>query len=109
MVFGGTALLVVAAATGELATFDPIRVSSQSWIAFSYLIVFGSWVGYSAYIWLVRNVAPARTATYAFVNPLVAVALGWAVAGESITARTAVAAAMIIAAVGLITLGSGDG
>jgi drug/metabolite transporter (DMT)-like permease len=98
----------VAVATGELAHPSAIHVSTESWIAFFYLIVFGSFIGYTAYIWLVRNMAPAQTATYAFVNPLVAVALGWAIAGESITIRTAVAATVIIAAVGLITIGSAD-
>jgi drug/metabolite transporter (DMT)-like permease len=104
MVFGGTGLLLAAAATGEFTHLAPREISAMSWAAWGYLIVFGSLIGYSAYIWLVRNVAPARTATYAFVNPLVAVALGWAIAGEPFTARTAGAAAVIIGAVGLITM-----
>ena len=107
MCSGGLGLLLLAGATGELTHLAPSRVSAESWAAFAYLIVFGSLIGYSAYIWLVRNVAPARAATYAFVNPLVAVALGWAVAGEPLTARTACAAAVIIGAVALITIGSG--
>jgi drug/metabolite transporter (DMT)-like permease len=104
MAFGGLALLATAAATGEFTHLSIREINTVSWAGFFYLIVFGSLVGYSAYIWLVRNVEPARVATYAFVNPLVAVTLGWAIAGESLTARTAVAAAAIIGAVALITM-----
>ena len=106
MCFGGIGLVLIAMVTGEFTRVTPAHISTVSWAAWLYLIVFGSLIGYSAYIWLVQNVAPALTATYAFVNPLVAVALGWAVAGEPLTARTAGAAAVIIAAVGLITVGS---
>jgi drug/metabolite transporter (DMT)-like permease len=98
------ALFVVAAATGELAHVDLSHVSTVSWIGFGYLIIFGSLIGFTAYVWLVRNVPPAQAATYAFVNPVVAVVLGWAIAGEPLTVRTGVAAAVIVAAVGSITL-----
>ncbi len=104
MVIGGLGLLLAAGVTGQLTHLQLASVSTVSWAAFFYLIIFGSLIGYSAYIWLVRNVAPARTATYAFVNPLVAVALGWAIAGEPLTIRTAGAAVLIIGAVGLITV-----
>jgi drug/metabolite transporter (DMT)-like permease len=70
-----------------------------------YLIIFGSLIGYSAYMWLLRVVSPARVATYAYVNPLVAVLLGWTLAGEALTMRMSVAAAIIILGVALITLG----
>jgi drug/metabolite transporter (DMT)-like permease len=73
-------------------------------LAFFYLIVFGAIVGYSAYIWLLRVTTPARVSTYAYVNPVVAVVLGWALAGEELTARMGVAALVIVAGVALITL-----
>jgi drug/metabolite transporter (DMT)-like permease len=109
MVSGGAALLVLAAATGEFSGFAPWRVSTASWIGFAYLIGAGSLIGFTAYIWLVRHVAPALAGTYAFVNPIVAVLLGWSIAGEALTARTAVAAAVIVAAVALITVGGAVG
>src|SRR6185312_6337817 len=88
MVWGAVALFVVAGATGELVRFDPREVAVASWMGFAYLVIFGSWVGFTAYIWLMRNVPTAHAATYAFVNPVVAVVLGWAVAGEPLTGRT---------------------
>lgn len=105
MLCGGAALLVLSAVTGEWRGFDPTRVSGQAVLAVAYLVVFGSLVAYSAYIWLLQMVPPARVATYAFVNPVVAVFLGWAFAGESLSMRTVVAAAIILGAVAMITLG----
>jgi len=104
MIFGSVALLTVAAATGEFRHFTPSQVSTASWIGFAYLIVFGSWVGFTAYIWLMRNVPTEHAATYAFVNPVVAVILGWAIAGESLSPRIGVAAVVIVGAVASITL-----
>jgi drug/metabolite transporter (DMT)-like permease len=104
MVWGGLALAVAAGATGEFARLDVARISATSWIAFVYLIIFGSLIGFTAYMWLVRNVAPAMTATYAFVCPVVAVLLGWAIAGEPLSGRTAAAGAAIVAAVAITTL-----
>ena len=72
-------------------------------IAFGYLVVFGSWVGFSAYTWLLRVTSPALSSTYAYVNPIVAVFLGWAFAGEALTLQTIVAAAVIITAVVILT------
>ncbi len=69
-----------------------------------YLIVFGSLVAFSAYVWLIQVATPAQVATYAYVNPVVAVLLGWAFAGEALTRSMMVAAAIIVAAVVLITL-----
>lgn len=66
-------------------------------------MLFGSFVGYTAYVWLLRVSTPAKVSTYAYVNPVVAVLLGWAFANEPITARTLIAAAIIVAAVALIT------
>ena len=78
-------------------------VSLRSLISFGYLVVFGSLVGFSAYIWLLRAVAPALVSTYAYVNPVVAVFLGWALAAEPITPRALIAAAIILFAVAIIT------
>ncbi|HYW07894.1 MAG TPA: EamA family transporter, partial [Longimicrobium sp.] len=69
----------------------------------AYLTVFGSLVAFTAYTWLLGVVSPARASTYAYVNPLVAVMLGWALANEALTARVAVSAVVIVAAVALIT------
>jgi drug/metabolite transporter (DMT)-like permease len=104
MVSGSAVLFVVAGVTGEIGHFTFAQVSTVSWLGFGYLIVFGSWVGFTAYIWLMRNVPIEHAATYAFVNPVIAVILGWAVAGEPFFARTAVAAVFIVAAVASITL-----
>ena len=109
MVGGGAALLAVSGATGEFRHLELARITAQSWWGWLYLIIFGSLVAFSAYIWLVRNVSLTLTSTYAFVNPVVAVLLGWAIAGEALTVRTAVAAGLIVTAVGLITMSHRDG
>ena len=80
------------------------RVSLRSALGLLYLVVFGSIVAFSAYIWLLRVSTPARVSTYAYVNPVVAVLLGWALAGEALTVRMVVAAAVIVSGVALITL-----
>ena len=103
MLAGGVLLVAAAAATGH-ATVDPGAVTLRSLLALLYLIVFGSFVGFTAYVWLLKVAPPARVSTYAYVNPIVAVLLGWAVLGEPLTARTAMAAAVIVAAVATITL-----
>jgi drug/metabolite transporter (DMT)-like permease len=104
MLAGGVLLLALALATGEWARFSPAHVSARSWAALVYLMVFGSLVGYTIYVWLLRVADPSRVSTYAFVNPVVAVFLGWALAGETVSLRTLAAAAVIVAAVVLITL-----
>lgn len=105
MLCGGVLLLVAGAARGELAGLDPAAFTGRSLAAFGYLVVFGSLVGFTAYIWLLGVSSPARVSTYAYVNPVVAVFLGWAMAGEALTARVLVAAAVIVAAVAVITTG----
>jgi drug/metabolite transporter (DMT)-like permease len=109
MLAGGTALLLVSAALGEPWAFDADGVSLRSLLGFAYLIVFGSIVAFSAYIWLLRVSTPARVSTYAYVNPVVAVLLGWALADEALTARMIVAAAVIVGGVALITLAPRQG
>ncbi|MFH1765371.1 MAG: EamA family transporter, partial [Gemmatimonadota bacterium] len=103
MVAGGGALLVVGFLRGEPAAFDPAGVPLASVLAFFYLVVFGSLVGFSSYIWLLRNTTPAVASTYAYVNPGVALLLGWALANEPISPRTGVAAFVILSAVLIIT------
>jgi drug/metabolite transporter (DMT)-like permease len=96
---GGAILTVIALASGELAPHRLDHVTARSAGGLAYLIVLGTVVTFSAYVWLLRHVAPARVATYAFVNPAVAVALGWAVGDESLSAGAVVATLVIIAAV----------
>ncbi|MBA3531125.1 MAG: drug/metabolite exporter YedA [Ardenticatenales bacterium] len=103
MLAGGALLVVVGLLAGEGARLNLDAVSLKSALAFIYLIVFGSLVAFTAYIWLLQVSTPARVSTYAYVNPVVAVFLGWAFAGEALTMQTALAAAVIVAAVGLIT------
>lgn len=103
MMGGGSLLLLFALAVGD---FPRLNLAAASWVsigAFLYLLVFGSLVGFTAYSWLLRNVSPARAATYAYVNPVVAVFLGWLLAGEPLTLRMLGAAAIIIGSVALIT------
>jgi drug/metabolite transporter (DMT)-like permease len=103
MLGGGALLLIVGALGGEISRFDIHHVSSASAAGLVYLITFGSLLGFTSYIWLLDKVSPARLGTYAYVNPIVAVFLGWAIAGERLSIRTAVAAAIVICAVALIT------
>ena len=105
MLAGGALLLVAATVTGEWGDVDPSGISLRSALALLYLIVFGALIGFSAYLWLLRVSTPAKVSTYAYVNPVVAVFLGWAFAGERLEPRTILAAAVIVAAVALITAG----
>jgi drug/metabolite transporter (DMT)-like permease len=103
MLAGGALLLALGTALGEWGRLDLGRVSWQSWVGLGYLLVMGSLVAFSAYVWLLRNAEVAKVATYAYVNPVVAVLLGWLIAGEALTARIAFAAAVIVAGVVFIT------
>lgn len=103
MLSGGLILTVVSAITGEWQRFDYRAVSSVSWIALAYLIFVGALVAYTAYSWLMQNASPSAVSTYAYVNPVVAVFLGWAIAGESLTGQMLVGAAVIVASVMLVT------
>jgi drug/metabolite transporter (DMT)-like permease len=102
MLSGGLLLLILGLATGEGRGLDAGAISATSASALLYLIVFGSLVGFSAYVWLLRVEPPTRVSTYAYVNPVVAVGLGWLFAGEALTAQTLLAAAIIVGAVVLI-------
>lgn len=105
MLTGGAILLAVGTVRGEWGGLSPAAFSTPSLLAFAYLIVFGSVVAFTAYSWLITNVSPTLVATYAFVNPVVAVFLGWALGGEVVTLRTVVGAAVIVSGVVLITVG----
>jgi drug/metabolite transporter (DMT)-like permease len=102
MICGGMLLLLTGALTGETRRFHPASVSILSVASFAYLVIIGAVVGYTAYIWLLRHCDPAKVATYAYVNPIVAVLLGAAFAGETLTMRTLVAAALIIGSVAMV-------
>ncbi len=102
MICGGSLLLLAGIVTGEIPQFHPRSISLLSLGSFVYLVIIGAVVGYTAYIWLLRHCDPAKVATYAYVNPIVAVLLGTAFAGEKVSARTLVAAALIIGSVALI-------
>jgi drug/metabolite transporter (DMT)-like permease len=106
MLAGGALLLVAGLVTGEARQIDPASYSTRSVLAVVYLILFGSLIGYSAYVWLLRVTTPALASTYAYVNPVVAVFLGWLLAGEALTPRIAGSAVVIVAGVALITRAS---
>jgi drug/metabolite transporter (DMT)-like permease len=101
LLWGAAMLAVVSLISGELGGFHAGDVTGRSLAGLAYLIVMGTVVTFSAYMWLLRHVAPTRVATYAFVNPAVAVVLGWAVAGEHLSAGTLLATAVIIGAVAM--------
>jgi drug/metabolite transporter (DMT)-like permease len=105
MLCGGACLLLAGLLRGEPATFDMAAVSLHSMLAFLYLTAFGSLLAFSAYVWLLRVSTPAKVSTYAYVNPVVAVFLGWWLGGESISLRVLLAAAVIIFAVIVMTTG----
>jgi drug/metabolite transporter (DMT)-like permease len=103
MLAGGAALVLMGLATGEPAHLNFAAMSQKSLLALTYLTTFGSLIGFTAYVWLLKVGSPTRAATYAYVNPVVAVFLGWALAGEPITPRTILAALVIVGGVVLIT------
>lgn len=103
MMSGSISLLVVGLIRGESSTFDPATVSSASVVGLIYLIIFGSLVGFTAYSWLLKNARPSMVATYAYVNPVIAVVLGWLIAGEAMTGQMLVGAGVVVGSVVLIT------
>ena len=103
MLAGGAILMVLGLLTGEAGRLDLAGVSVKSVLSLSYLVVFGA-LGFVAYIWLLRVTTPALVSTYAYVNPVVAVFLGWALAGEPLTPGMLAAAAVILTGVVLITV-----
>jgi len=104
MICGSGWLLLASIATGELSRFDPSLITGRSIVAWAYLVVFGSLIGFSTFTWLMKHSTPAKVSTYAYVNPVVAVFLGWLVLHEPISPRLFLAATIIIAGVALITI-----
>ncbi|MGZ4140233.1 MAG: EamA family transporter [Actinomycetota bacterium] len=106
MLCGGITLLIASAAGGDIGKVH--HVSWESLLAIGYLLVFGSLVAFSAYVWLLRNVRISTVTTYAYVNPLVAVLLGWLILNESVTPTVFVGGSIIVAAVAIIVASSGE-
>jgi drug/metabolite transporter (DMT)-like permease len=102
MLAGGGLLLTTGLITGEWNTFDPVAASARSWLAVIYLLLAGSLVGFTSYVWLMKVTTPARASTYAYVNPVLAVLLGWLFAGEAVTIQMLGAAVVVVCGVALI-------
>lgn len=102
MFCGGLLLMLAGLFAGELKDFHPGKITALSLGAFAYLVLIGATVGYTAYFWLLRNCDPAKVATYAYINPIVAVLLGALFAHEKVTMRTVLAGGLIIGSVALI-------
>jgi drug/metabolite transporter (DMT)-like permease len=103
----GAAMLIMSLAIGEHTRFEPGDVTPRAFFSWLYLMLAGSIIGYTAYIYLLGKVSAAKAATYAYVNPIIAVLLGWAFLREPIGGRTLIAAAVILAGVAIITLSHG--
>ena len=104
MMSGGSALMLLGLVRGEWRSLDIATVSLNSWLGLGYLIVFGSLISFTAYSWLLKNAQPSMVATYAYVNPVIAVVLGWLIAGESMTGQMLLGAGVIVGSVVLITM-----
>ena len=104
MLVGSLGLFILGTVAGEWNLVDPAGFSTKSLIGFGYLVIFGSWVGFASYIWLLRVAPITLVSTYAYVNPLVAILLGSLLAGETLTPRVLLAALFILGSVVLITL-----
>ncbi len=103
MFAGGVLLTITAALFGELRGFHPQAVSTKAWLALTYLIVAGSIVGFTAYVWLLHHESPTKVGTYAYVNPVVAVLVGYFLGGEAIGARTIAGTLLVLVSVVVIT------
>jgi drug/metabolite transporter (DMT)-like permease len=103
MLVGGVLLILTSAGLRELNGFDVRAVSFGAWIALLYLIVAGSIVAFTAYVWLIHHESPTKVGTYAYVNPVIAVLLGYALAGESLSTRTIAGTLLILISVVVIT------
>lgn len=103
MLAGGVLLVAISASLGEFNGFRPAAISGKAWIALAYLIVAGSIVGFTAYLWLLHHESPTKVGTYAYVNPVVAVLVGYFLGGEEIGARTVLGTVCVLVSVLLIT------
>ncbi len=106
MLIGGGAMVVVGLAIGEAAEVELAEISLDSWMAFVFLVFIGSIAAFTAYNWLLRNVAISTVATYAFVNPVIAVFLGWAILSEEITSFVLLGTTVIVASVAFVVMSS---
>jgi len=103
---GAIMLLFTATVVGEAKEFVFSRITMTSWLALGYLILFGSVIAFTAYNWLLEHYSPTLVATHTYVNPVVAVLLGWAYGGEALTMKVAMAAALVVVAVVLVDRGT---
>ena len=103
MLVGGVFLALTAATLGEFRNFHPWTVSKGAWLALSYLIVAGSIIGYTAYVWLLHYESPTKVGTYAYVNPVVAVLVGYFLGGETLGPRTILGTLFVLSSVVVIT------
>jgi drug/metabolite transporter (DMT)-like permease len=104
MLAGGLLLTFASLLFGEPHSFHPAAVSLSAWIALAYLIVFGSLIGFTAYVWLIHRQSPTKVGTYAYVNPVIAVLIGYFFAGEPLSLRTILGTLLVLVSVLLITL-----
>ena len=104
MLAGGGGLLLLGILSGEMRQLSWGSISKESWLGLIYLIVFGSWIGFTAYTWLLRTAPTPLVSTYAYVNPIVAVFLGYFIAEEPLTLRILIATVLVVGSVALITI-----
>jgi drug/metabolite transporter (DMT)-like permease len=102
MLLGGAATLLIALAVGEGGDVDPSRFSTDSILAFAYLVLAGGLLSYAAFMWLLRNAPISKVATHAYVNPVIAVFLGWLILEEQVTITIILGAAAVVASVALV-------
>jgi drug/metabolite transporter (DMT)-like permease len=103
MLAGGVFLALTAAALGEFRNFHPSTVSRGAWLSLLYLIVAGSIIGFTAYVWLIHHESPTKVGTYAYVNPVVAVLVGYFLGGETLGLRTILGTVLVLISVVVIT------
>jgi drug/metabolite transporter (DMT)-like permease len=103
---GAAMLLIIGTLFGEARHFSPAAVAAKSWLALAYLVLFGSVITFTAYNWLLEHYSPTLVATHTYINPVVAVLLGWLIAGERLTPGILLAAAMVVSAVVLVERGT---
>lgn len=104
MLAGGVFLTLAAAILGEFRDFHPARVTLEAWLSLLYLIVAGSIIGFTAYLWLIHHESPTKVGTYAYVNPVVAVLIGYFMGGEALGSRTILGTLLVLVSVVVITV-----
>jgi len=102
MLLGGGVCALTGAVVGEFGDLHPAEFSLRSVLGLVYLVTFGSWLAFTAYAWLLQNAPLSKVATYAYVNPVVAIALGWALLDEAVTSLTFAGAAVIVTSVAAV-------